>query len=474
MSFLPRTYEVAGRLRRFALFRSESRFPTGLLQVASLIVIITAGVAAQGADIRRDAVVAAVEKVLPAVVNVATLTVERADPYEEMLREFFGYRRRNDAVQSSGSGVIIDEEGWVLTNLHVVRDARRVRVTIADNSQSLDAEVVSVSEANDLALLRLKSEPGQQFRSVAFAPDDDLLLGETVLALGNPYGLGGSVSRGILSSKTRRPETDGETMRPEDWLQTDASINPGNSGGPLINLRGELIGLNVAILANAQGIGFAIPVKRIATSLAQMFSPEMTKGLWFGATVRGVKTPLLVTEIQRGSPAETAGLEAGDQVVTINGRPATSFLQFYREITSGNQEARLGVVREDRRYDIRVRLLAERAVFNADYVRRRLGISLEPLPEDVQRQLERQLRMDLSAAMLISAVERKSTAEAAGIVAGQILLGMDGQPVPNVVAVGRLLNRRPSGEGIELKLLTARRRGVMVQVSEATVTVKLR
>ncbi|MFN3550036.1 MAG: S1C family serine protease, partial [Mesorhizobium sp.] len=119
---------------------------------------------------------------------------------------------------------------------------------------------------------------GRRFHAVSFADPDDLFLGETVVALGNPFGLGGSVSRGILSSKTRRPERDGEAMDVADWLQTDAAINPGNSGGPLINLRGELIGLNVAILRFAQGIGFAIPVSRISTALAEMLSPEQSRG----------------------------------------------------------------------------------------------------------------------------------------------------------------------------------------------------
>jgi S1-C subfamily serine protease len=423
------------------------------------------------ADIRRDATVAAVEKVLPTVVNIGTLTVERADPYEQMLREFFGYRRRApDTLYSSGSGVIIDEEGWVLTNYHVVRDAVRIRITIAGSTQPIDARIASISEANDLALLRLEAGPGQRFHSVPFAADDDLLLGETVLALGNPYGLGGSVSRGILSSKTRRPERDGEVMAPEDWLQTDASINPGNSGGPLINLRGELIGLNVAILANAQGIGFAIPVKRITAALAQMFSPEATHGLWFGATVRGSRPPIRITDVQRGSPADAAGLEPGDEILALNGEPTRSFLDFYKAFGDEAGPARLTLLRDGRRRECTVHLVAERAVFNVDYLRRRLGLSLEPVPDDIQRQL----RLDLSRAMLIGAVEEDGPAAKAGIVRGQIVTEIEGQPASDLISVGRALNRRRSGDRVLLDILSARRRGMLLQLSEGQADVRLR
>jgi S1-C subfamily serine protease len=423
------------------------------------------------AVVRRDAVVKAVEEALPAVVNIATLTIERADPYEAMLREFFGYGRRTpDTAYSSGSGVIIDEEGWVLTNLHVVRNAARVWVTLAEIREPIDAEVFAVSESSDLALLRLKPQPGQKFRSVVFSADDDLFLGETVTALGNPYGLGGSVSRGILSSKTRRPERDGEAMAVEDWLQTDASINPGNSGGPLINLEGELIGLNVAILANAQGIGFAIPVKRINAALAEMLSPEATRGMWFGASVHGMRPPLIVSAVQPGGPAENAGLQRGDHVLSINGVALRSCIQFYRELGDSEPDVRLVVQRDSRRRQIQVRMLPERDVFNLDYLRRRMGMTLEPVPEEIQREL----RINLSGALRVRAVEDGGPADDAGIVRNQFLTAVEGQPPANVVALGRSLNRRGSGDRVVLDLLSVRRRGAFLQFSRPQIELRLR
>lgn len=454
--------------------------PVSAVVLASLMLVLGVfrplpGLGATGgptpADPRRDPSVLAVERVLPSVVNIATLTVEGADPYNEMLREFFGYgRRAPDTAYSSGSGVIIDEEGWVLTNFHVVRGANRVQVTLADTTEPMDAEVVSASEANDLALLRVKAKPGQKFRAVEFAADDDLFLGETVLTLGNPYGLGGSVSRGILSSKTRRQERDGEAMEVEDWLQTDASINPGNSGGPLINLRGELIGLNVAILARAQGIGFAIPVKRIGTALAEMASPEATRGLWFGAVVRGGRAPLVVTEIQKGSPADLGGLEPGDEILAVDGVSTGSVFRFYRVLGAGGPETRLRIQRGAERLELTVRMLAEKNVFNAEYLWRRLGARFSRIPDEMARQL----RIPVTAGLLVTSVDRGGPAERAGLSRGVLVTAVEGQPGPDLISVGRLLNRRKPGDSVTMDVIVARRRGILMQIQEGRVELKLR
>src|SRR5215471_11961104 len=219
-------------------------------------------------DVRRDATVIAIEKVMPSVVNIATETViQYHDWYDDLLQQFYGWGRvplRKQKSISLGSGVIIDDEGYVLTNFHVVRRASRIQVKLWDGRE-YDADPVVATEGSDIALLKLRVKPGEKFKVIKFAPDDDLLLGETVLALGIPYGLGGSVTKGILSSKNRRPSNGTEPLDVEDWLQTDAAINPGNSGGPLANLRGELIGVNVAVYREedsgqrGMGVGFAIP-----------------------------------------------------------------------------------------------------------------------------------------------------------------------------------------------------------------------
>src|SRR5260370_22745267 len=194
---------------------------------------------------------------MPSVVNIATETiVEYEDFYQRIFREFFG--RGNIAPQrqrklSVGSGVIIDEDGYVLTNLHVVRRANRTQVKLWDGRE-YDAIPIVATEHSDVALLKIRCKPGEKFKAVKFGLADDLLLGETVLALGNPFGLGGSVAKGILSSKSRRPASDELPLDVQDWLQTDAAINPGNSGGPLINLRGALLCLDVTVLCDEHGL----------------------------------------------------------------------------------------------------------------------------------------------------------------------------------------------------------------------------
>ena len=458
--------------------RSPARGAGWLLAACSLLaglVIPPAASAAPrpngGTEIRRDATVKAVEKAMASVVNIGTLTVERADPYEQMLREFFGYgRRAPDTLYSSGSGVIIDEEGWVLTNFHVVREAAKVQVTVANAAEAIDADVVSASEANDLALLRLKPKSGQKFKAIAFAGDDDLMLGETVLALGNPYGLGGSVSRGILSSKTRRSGQDGEAMEVEDWLQTDASINPGNSGGPLVNLDGELIGLNVAILARAQGIGFAIPIKRISSALSEMFAPEATRGLWFGATVQGQRPPLVVMEIQRGSPADTAGLEPGDEIVAVDGKTARSAMHFYRALGADDNASKIAVLCGEKRKEMTVRLVAEKTVFNAEFVRRRTGLTLERISRD----LALQLRLNSTQGWLVAGVDKNGPADRAGLAKGTLITAVDGVAGGDWVSLGRLLQKKRGGDVVKLDLILTRRRGMIIQIQQAQAELKLR
>ena len=188
--------------------------PSAALLAAWLLAVPAVSPAAE-ADVRRDATVEAVQKVMPCVVNVATETiVARHDPLENLFREFFDpyHRRRPPNTQYSlGSGVIIDEEGFVLTNFHVVGRASRVWVKLADGRE-FECDKITGTSFSDVALLKIRTKDREKFTAVKFAVDDDLLLGETVLALGNPFGLGGSVSRGILSSKSRRPPTENEPL----------------------------------------------------------------------------------------------------------------------------------------------------------------------------------------------------------------------------------------------------------------------
>lgn len=420
-------------------------------------------------DVRRDAAVTAVESVLPSVVNIATRTwVEREHPYERMLRQYYGQEREPEANYSRGSGVVIEEDGYVLTNTHVVADADDIWVQFfdSDGTESIRAERVVLSRSKDLAVLRLKPKTPRKFKAVSFAGNDDLLLGETVLALGNPFGLGGSVSKGILSSKSRRPPgtvPPGEPLDIADWLQTDAAINPGNSGGPLINLRGELIGLNVAVFNPnyGQGIGFAIPVRQINEALGEMLSGEAINGFWFGGRLNAASRPLTVQSVQPGSPAASAGLRKGDEVLRLNGRTLDSLIEFNEEIgrAGDRQEVALQVRRAGELRTLSLRLLDERVFFNNDLLRKRLGLTV---------------RAARDGGLIIDGVERGSPAAGARLRPGVRITGADGQRAESLVQLARQTYGKPKGDELKLAVVLEEQIGQYVRRSEGEVAVKVR
>ena len=421
-------------------------------------------------DLRRTATVEAVARVMPSVVNIGTETVvEVRDPFESLLREFWGpyYRRRPPETQYSlGSGVIIDEAGYVLSNDHVTRRATSIWVKLSEEAGGgvYEAERVAGATTSDVALLRIKAEAGQTFQAVKFAADDDLLLGETVIALGNPFGLGGSVSEGILSSKSRRPVMEGVPLGVEDWLQTDAAINPGNSGGPLINLDGELIGLSVAVYREGQGIGFAIPVRRVSEALAELLSPESQR-LWFGARLRPTARGLTVAGIEPGSPAESGGLRVGDDIVRVNGGQPRGLIDFNHQLFKEGErrEVQLEVERGGARRKLQVRLVREASVFTAAVIRQKLGLSVQ----EITPELADQLGLLTREGLLIAGVDKDSEAERALVRRGQVLLGLDGARLGDVVSAARLLRNRAKGDKVRLDLLVVRARGRLIYPQQA-------
>jgi S1-C subfamily serine protease len=450
------------------------------LSVAALCLIVlppplrAAASRPAGPDIRRDAVVEAVERVMPSVVNIATEEIVPVrDPLDNIFREFFDpyYRRRQPNTQFSlGSGVIIDEEGFVLTSFHVVNRARRVWVKFSDGRE-YEAEKIVGTSFTDLALLRIKAKEGDKFAAVKFAGDDDLLLGETVLALGNPFGLGGSVSRGILSSKSRRPAAENEPMDVPDWLQSDAAINPGNSGGPLINLRGELIGINVAIYREGQGIGFAIPVKRIVAAISELYSPEWLEKMWFGARLRPGASPLQVMSIQPESPADDAGLRVGDRILQLAGHAPKSFIEFNRELLKRkHDEVTLRIQRGDEQRTLKLRLLPEKAFFNADLVRKKIGVTLDP----ASGASAADLGLGRTQGRVITEVDPRSPAAQAQVQPGMILTAIDGQAIDDIVSAAKALYAKAKGQKTKLELIVPARRGPFLQLSQVAVEVTVR
>jgi len=445
---------------------------------AILVLSFVASVFLQAEESQRqDAVVEAAGLVMPSVVNIATKTrVQRVRYYYDWWRDNWApYAQELPPQESAGSGVVVDASGYVLTNVHVVKDADEIWVKInneAGEPKTYEAEVVVGSLTTDIALLKIiHGEAGKTFAVANFANNDDLLLGETVLALGNPFGLGGSVSRGILSSKSRRTETEGSQLDIPDWLQTDASINPGNSGGPLINLDGEIIGINVAVLKEGQGIGFAIPVKRVNEALSRIFTPEFLEGNWFGAKVDAGSRPLTVTAVEPNSPAAKADMAVGDQITKINGHSPRNFIEFaVRLLDLGyNPTVQIDIKRGDDVFLRAVNLIPEKTFLNSGLIREKTGVSLEALTPEVARALG----FNSAEGLVVSQVDADSPADKAGLTTGVVVVAIDDRKASDIVNAARLLNRKTSGEGLKLSLVHIRRKGIFLRRTTESVTLKV-
>ncbi|HUR79214.1 MAG TPA: trypsin-like peptidase domain-containing protein [Thermoanaerobaculia bacterium] len=283
---------------------------------------------------RRTPIVVVAHNVLPSVVNIqteATIRRRAVDPFLDPFG-FFGGRERAYTSQSLGSGFVWSSDGILVTNNHVVEGASRITANFNDGTQ-LPARLLGVDPDSDLAVLRVE---GKNFTAAPIGISSDLMIGESVIAVGNPFGLSGTVTTGVVSALGRSvpSETQGRTYT--DFIQTDASINPGNSGGPLLNIEGKVIGINVAIYQNAQGIGFAIPVDRAKKVIQDLLRYGEVHSAWIGA-VTATLTPeeakrrgherqsgALIVRVFENSPATSAGIRPGDIIVAVADRPVES------------------------------------------------------------------------------------------------------------------------------------------------------
>ncbi len=415
-----------------------------ILLLAAVICLCRAFFATAQDDIRRDATVNAVEMVMPTVVNIATRSVVPVQNRVELqMRQALGQQPYDEYV-SAGSGVMIDEAGYLLTNEHVVHGADEIAVRFGTETNEYEATVVASNAKIDVALLKLKSRPGEKFRAIKIAREDDLLLGETVIALGNPLGFGGSVTRGILSAKSRVALRAGEKADYPNLLQTDAPINHGNSGGPLVNLRGELIGINAQVINQdpvsgdpVQGIGFAIPIRLIERALSEI-PTEYVRSYWFGARVKVGSYPLVVASVQPESPAGRAGLKPGDVVLQVNGTVPKTFMEFGDLLVSNPAvEIPITIRRGEENSDVNVRLVRIDSVFNNAMVRNKLGLSLDKNPNG----------------FIITNVESNSPASSVGLQTGMIVYAVDLQDPPeDVPGVAELLYEKKKGDPVRLNV----------------------
>lgn len=283
---------------------------------------------------RRTPIVVVAHNVLPSVVNIqteATIRRRTVDPFLDPFG-FFGGGSRAYSSQSLGSGFVWSSDGIIVTNNHVVEGASRITVNTQDGRQ-MAATLLGVDPDSDLAVLRVD---GKNLPAAPIGTSADLMIGETVVAVGNPFGLSGTVTTGVVSALGRSVPSQEEGRTFTDFIQTDASINPGNSGGPLLNIEGKVIGINVAIYAQGQGIGFAIPVDRARKVIQDLLRYGEVHQAWIGA-VTATLTPeesrrlglesqrgAVIVRVFSGSPGEAAGLKAGDVITSVGDRPIDS------------------------------------------------------------------------------------------------------------------------------------------------------
>lgn len=390
---------------------------------------------------RRTPVVNAVAKARDAVVNIRTEQI-----VERRKRPFFGFGdslfdqffqdmlpSRRYKTQSLGSGVIIDAAGHILTNAHVVDKASKIFIALPDSQKELQAEMIGQDLRIDLAVLKITEAGDYPF--LPPASSTDLLLGETVIAIGNPLGLGHSITTGIISSLERRIQVG--RQQSSIFIQTDALINPGNSGGPLININGELIGINTAIAQQAQGIGFSIPIDTAKRILSDLIEYGRVRPGFFGASVSAVSGAfvrshgsggVLIEQLFPDSPAARTDFRVADVVLAIDDLPVASPDQFYsllQTYTPGDRIA-FSLLRGTRTLTKQVELATLPAGYVLTYTRRVFGFSLRRGRQGP----------------IVDQVVRDSAADQVGLEPGDLVAKVAGIEVATLADFRRLIEQR--------------------------------
>lgn len=436
------------------------------LALALMLAAPAAPVAAQSAS-PVPSLAPIVKRVSPAIVNISTRgTIKQRGPQNPLLddpffRRFFdlppGGGTRERQFQSAGSGVIIDaKNGYVLTNAHVIENASEITVTLQDGTD-LKAEVVGSDTPSDVAVLKVAHDGLVQ---LSFGDSSRLEVGDYVVAIGNPFGLQHTVTQGIVSGLSRSGITDGY----QDFIQTDASINPGNSGGALVNLRGELVGINTAILSRSGGnigIGFAIPANMAKNVMEQLIKYGAVRRGLLGVSIYTLTPDIaqslglkdtngaLVSEVVQGSPADSAGIKPGDVITSINGQNIKSSTELQNSIglLRVGDKVDVGFIRDGKSR----RVSAVIAETPGDGAARSAGDSDET--PDIHRGLVGAQLADTPNAggVLVRAVESGSPAAQAGLRSNDVIVNA------NRTQVGNLRQLREAARGANSLVLTVRR-----------------
>ncbi len=415
------------------------------------------------------------EMASPAVVNIRTVKTIKGggpvfrqfqrdprgknSPFREFFERYFGEDLQREFKQPSlGSGFIFDEEGFVVTNNHVIEDADQIKVKLKDDRE-FDAKIVGRDPNTDLALLKIES--GENLPTVKLGDSDALKVGQWVVAIGSPFGLEHTVTAGIVSAKGRVIGSGPY----DDFIQTDASINPGNSGGPLLNLKGEVVGINTAIIASGQGIGFAIPINLARDIIMALKNEgEVTRG-WLGVAIQDLngdmaeyygvedKKGVFVADVFEGDPADRAGIKAKDIILEVNGEKIKTSRQLTSMIAGipVGESASIKILRDGKEQTVKVKIakrseekLAARAQPREEAAE--FGIRVSDLtPEIMQR-----FNMDESSGVIVIHIEEGGKGDDAGVRVGDIIKEINRRSVKNTGDYEAILNQLSSGESVNL------------------------
>lgn len=441
---------------------------TTLYTIIICLVCAIFVVAANAENLRETPVVKAVGKVGPAVVNISVdyeVSVRTNffggfnDPFfDNFFQDFFDPRFDSKRTYTSlGSGVIIDgRKGLILTNAHVIETKGEIKVTLQDGRE-FTATIIGSAGDYDLAILQI--ETSEDLPSVPLGTSSDLMVGETVIAIGNPFGFSNTVTTGIISSLDRNIRTRDKTFA--NLIQLDASINPGNSGGPLLNIYGELIGINTAIYASAQGIGFAIPIDLAQKIMQDLITHGRVKQSWVGLIVQPMdaglaeymglenRIALMVRLVEPGSPAAKAGLKDGDIITAVNGKAISTvaeYKNFENQVRVG-EESVFSLLRDKKTTTIKL-IAANYPDGNAPLLTKRLlGIEIKA---SVQNQ-----------GVGVSGLEPESFLAQQGLRVNDIILGVNNTPTPTPELFYEALLRYRQDAAVTLTIVRGNRRYVI-------------
>ncbi|MBW6521447.1 MAG: DegQ family serine endoprotease [Desulfoarculaceae bacterium] len=429
-----------------------------------------------------------VKKAGPAVVHVRvdktsekvpSLT-DRFEPFDDpFFKHFFGPSFKHPSIpqspdrfqsQAAGSGFLISADGYILTNNHVIDGADKITVRM-EGGQELEGKVIGADPQSDVALIKISD--GLKLPYLPLGDSDELEVGEWVIAIGSPFGLDRTVTVGVVSAKGRSRMGINEY---ENFIQTDAAINPGNSGGPLLNIHGEVIGINTAIFSRSggyMGIGFAIPVNMAKTVKGQLLTKGKVTRSWLGVAIQDInedlarsfkltrKSGALVTEVSKDSPAEKGGLKKGDVIISFDGKPVIDVTDLRNRVamTSPGAKIELSLVRNEKERQLTVQVEEQPAAMTRvgggpdQQLFQKMGMSLQ----DLTPELARQFGYEMGQGVLIAGVAPGSAAALARIQAGSLIEEVNRQPVTNLKDLQQVLGQAGSGQDVLLLIRSGNR-----------------